>query len=750
MKLVCFALTIVLVLPSRGLAAALPAGFVETQVTGGLTNPTAMQFAPDGRLFICEQGGRLRVVKDGALLSTPFLTIPPTSIDSTGERGLLGIAFDPQFAANQFVYVYYTATMPTLHNRVSRFTASGDMAMAGSEMAILDLDNLSATNHNGGAINFGPDGKLYIAVGENAVPSNAQWGGNLLGKMLRINKDGTIPTDNPYYAGNVGRNRAIWALGLRNPFTFAFDPAGGQMFINDVGQGTWEEVNDGRIAANYGWPDTEGPTTDVRFTSPRYAYMHSEGCAITGGTFYSPLAPQFPAEYSRDYFFAEFCGGWIRRLDVASNTVTMFASGISLPVDLKVSDDGALYYLARGAGAVYRVTYAAAPPVITTQPVSRTVQPGAPATFSVRASGTPPLQYQWRRNGLDINGATAPDYTVAAAAATDNGARYRAVVVNRFGNALSNEAVLTVSTGGGGGGTGLAATYFDTSTLTGASISRVDPTIDFAWGTGSPAAGIAVDTFSARWTGQIMPQFSQTYTFYTVSDDGVRLWVNGQRIVNNWTNHAATENRGTIALVGGQRYAIAMEYYENAGSATARLLWSSASTPKAVVPSSRLFPGPAASPSTIRVNFQLNAAPVPAGYLKDGGHAYGDRGNGRTYGWNIDNTAQMRDRNSGLSPDQRYDTLAYMQRPANPDAVWEIAVPNGTYQVHAVAGDPSYFNITYRIAIEGVVVVNGTSNSATRWIDGTSTVTVTDGRLTLRSAAGATANKICFVEITPQ
>jgi hypothetical protein len=150
------------------------------------------------------------------------------------------------------------------------------------------------------------------------------------------------------------------------------------------------------------------------------------------------------------------------------------------------------------------------------------------------------------------------------------------------------------------------------------------------------------------------------------------------------------------------------------------------------------------------VNFQLNTAPVPAGYLKDGGHAYGARGNGRSYGWNIDNTAQMRDRNSSVSPDQRYDTLAYMQRPANPEAVWEIAVPNGTYVVHAVAGDASYFNITYRVAIEGVVVVDGTSNSATRWIEGTSTVTVSDGRLTLRSAPGATANKICFVDITPQ
>jgi hypothetical protein len=274
--------------------------------------------------------------------------------------------------------------------------------------------------------------------------------------------------------------------------------------------------------------------------------------------------------------------------------------------------------------------------------------------------------------------------------------------------------------------------------------------VDFVWGAASPAPGIGADTFSVRWTGQLEPQFTEAYTFYTVSNDGVRLWVNGQRVVNNWTNHGTIENSGTIALAGGQRYAVTMEFYEDTGNATARLLWSSASTPKAVVPSARLFPQAPATSTTMRVNFQTASAPVPAGYLKDGGLAFGDRGNGRSYGWNADNTAQMRDRNSAASPDQRYDTLAYMQRPANPDAVWEIAVPNGTYLVYAVAGDAAYFDITYRIAVEGVLTVSGTSNSASRWIEGTATVTVTDGRITIRSAAGATANKICFVEITPQ
>jgi glucose/arabinose dehydrogenase len=253
-------------------AATLPAGFTETQVATGLAAPTAMAFAPDGRLFVAEQGGRLRVIKNGALLSAPFVSL---TVDSAGERGLLGVAFDPSFASNQYVYVYYTTATSPVHNRVSRFTAVGDVAAPGSEVVVLELDNLStATNHNGGAIHFGPDGALYVAVGDNGNGSNAQTLSNRLGKMLRINRDGTIPTTNPFYSTATGANRAIWALGLRNPFTFTFQPGSSRLFINDVGEATWEEIDDGVAGANYGWPVTEGPTSDPRFRSPIYWYGH--------------------------------------------------------------------------------------------------------------------------------------------------------------------------------------------------------------------------------------------------------------------------------------------------------------------------------------------------------------------------------------------------------------------------------------------------------------------------------------------
>jgi glucose/arabinose dehydrogenase len=341
---------------ARG-AATLPPNFARSQVVGGLASPTAMEFAPDGRLFVAEQRGTLRVVKSGANLAT-FLDISGR-VDSAGERGLLGLAFDPAFSNNHYVYLYYTqratGTTPA-HNRVIRVTARGDRAVAGSKKLILRLDNLSsATNHNGGAIHFGEDGKLYVAVGDNANGENAQSLRNLKGKILRINRDGTIPRDNPFYKRATGRNRAIWALGLRNPFSFAIQPHKGKVFINDVGEQTWEEINQGAAGANYGWPRYEGPESNPSYRGPVFAYRqgstNTTGCAITGGAFYNPTTRQFPRGYLGDYFFADFCSGWIRRLDAATGDVTGFATGLSSTVDLKVSKGGSLYYLSRGDGA---------------------------------------------------------------------------------------------------------------------------------------------------------------------------------------------------------------------------------------------------------------------------------------------------------------------------------------------------------------------------------------------------------------
>jgi glucose/arabinose dehydrogenase len=187
-------------------ATNLPPGFQDVPVVSGLSSATAMQFAPDGRLFVAEQAGQLRVIKNGALLPTPFVNL---TVNSSGERGLLGVAFDPNFATNQFVYVFYTATSPSIHNRISRFTANGDVAAPNSELVLLDFDNLSgATNHNGGAMHFGPDGKLYAAHGENANGNNAQTLTNLLGKPSRDpNKVRELREDRPHEQRRLDSNR---------------------------------------------------------------------------------------------------------------------------------------------------------------------------------------------------------------------------------------------------------------------------------------------------------------------------------------------------------------------------------------------------------------------------------------------------------------------------------------------------------------------------------------------------------------
>jgi glucose/arabinose dehydrogenase len=431
--------------PATG--ATLPAGFTESLVSSGLSSPTAMDFAPDGRLFVCLQGGQLRVIKNGALLPTPFVTL---MVDASGERGLLGVTFDPNFASNNFVYVYYTVPGSPAHNRLSRFTANGDVATANSELVLLELNNLSsATNHNGGAIHFGPDGKLYIAVGENANGANSQTLNNLLGKVLRINSDGTIPNDNPFFNTATGNNRAIWTLGLRNPFTFAFQPGTGRLFINDVGQNTWEEINDGIAGSNYGWPGTEGATSNPNFRSPLFSYGHgisgTTGCAIVGGGFYNPATIQFPSSYIGKYFFADLCSGWVRVFDPATSTAADFATGISQPVDLKVASDGSLYYASIGAASVFRIRFTGTAPSVTTHPSNQTVLQGQPATFSVVAAGSAPLSYQWQRNQVNISGANASSYTLTAPALADNGAKFRCVITNTFGSATSNEATLTVN-----------------------------------------------------------------------------------------------------------------------------------------------------------------------------------------------------------------------------------------------------------------------------------------------------------------
>jgi putative heme-binding domain-containing protein len=340
--------------PGAGIRGAiqLPAGFEIKTIATGLTGCTALETLPDGRIFVCEQWGALRVFKDGKLLDKPFLTV---RVDSTWERGLLGVAVHPDYPRTPFVYVCYVAREPYPHHRVSRFTALGDRALPDSECILFRGDDQRTlggkvpAGHQGGAIHFGLDGKLYLAIGEQTAETPAQHLGTLQGKICRLNPDGTIPADNPFVRQTSGKYQSIWALGLRNPFTFAFHPSTGDMLINDVG-GKFEEINRGRAGANYGWPTVDhGPTADSRFVGPIHWYPES---SIVGGDF-ARESSSWPLEYRGRYFFGDFVQGWIKTLDSQKpSDVRTFATALRRPVGLRFAPNGNLYVLLRNAWVV--------------------------------------------------------------------------------------------------------------------------------------------------------------------------------------------------------------------------------------------------------------------------------------------------------------------------------------------------------------------------------------------------------------
>jgi glucose/arabinose dehydrogenase len=369
----------------------LPAGFTEALVTSGLSSPTAMEFSPIGELWALEQAGDAHLVRgDGTTHEALDL-----AVNSLGERGLLGIAFDANYDGTgpnaDFVYLYYTSPsagggdLP--NNRLSRFTVTGAGTLTptlGSEVIVRDLPPNTEdtdTNHNGGAIHFGPDGKLYVAVGDHnydTTPQSAhvsQVTNTPFGKILRLNADGTNPGDNPFDNDDPDSwEGAIWAMGLRNPYTFAFNPDSGVMFINDVGEGAWEEINLGEAGANYGWAGSTSPLWEgfendgtpppwANYRDPIMAYPHPPGIAITGGAFYPSNSP-FGSAYGGLYFFADFGAGFIRTFDpdnpgslATPDTSSGFATSASSPVDLKVGPDANLYYLGRSGGVIRRITF---------------------------------------------------------------------------------------------------------------------------------------------------------------------------------------------------------------------------------------------------------------------------------------------------------------------------------------------------------------------------------------------------------
>ena len=296
-------------------------------VSAGLSSPIFLtQPLNDGRIFVVEQPGRIRVVKNGQLQATPFLDIS-SRVLSGGERGLLSVAFHPQYATNHFFYVYFT-TQTNGDIRIERFTAiTADAADPASSQLIITTTHSAQANHNGGLLSFGPDGMLYAGLGDGGGGGDPLGNGQnfnaLLGSLLRLDVDHgtpyTIPPDNPF-VGQAGKRGEIWAKGLRNPWRYAFDGATGLLYIADVGQGLHEEVDVNPASSgglNYGWNIMEGKScynaatcTQTGLTLPLLDYDHTGGaCSITGGYVYRGSA--IP-DLAGQYFFSDHCAGFLR------------------------------------------------------------------------------------------------------------------------------------------------------------------------------------------------------------------------------------------------------------------------------------------------------------------------------------------------------------------------------------------------------------------------------------------------------
>ena len=303
-------------------------GIVAQQVASGLSSPVYLTSPPgDSRLFVVEQGGRIRIIENGVLLFAPFLDIAD-KVGTGGERGLLSVAFHPSFKTNGFFYVYYTGTNGDIRvERYSVLTSTANFANANSAKLIITVPHSSASNHNGGLLMFGPDGKLYIGVGDGGGAGdpfgNSQNKGTLLASLLRIDVDGgdpySIPAGNPYI-GISGARAELWAIGLRNPWRYAFDRVTGMLYVADVGQDKFEEVNVVPATApgvNYGWNLMEGLSCYVATTCnktglqlPVIDYSHSDGsCSITGGFVYRGSAMP---EVAGQYFYSDYCLGFLK------------------------------------------------------------------------------------------------------------------------------------------------------------------------------------------------------------------------------------------------------------------------------------------------------------------------------------------------------------------------------------------------------------------------------------------------------
>lgn len=701
-----------MVIPGRG--ASLPAGFMEVEIGGTWSAPVGLAFGTnrDGtreRIYVWEQAGKVWIVENGVRLPVPMIDLSE-EVGAWRHYGLLGVALDPAFRQNGYLYLFYVVDRHHLLHfgtpsynpqansyfqpsigRITRYTARAEDDFRTVDPASRKI-LLGATkstgipvmhqSHGVGHLAFAPDGTLLASTGDGASYEGADNGGNaggswgdqavadgiippeqnvgsfrclqldsLSGKLLRIDPaTGHGVPGNPYYepARPDSVRSRVWSFGLRNPFRFCVKPGTGStdraaaqpgtILIGDVGWLTWEELNIADAPGqNFGWPLYEGMDREeyywavkpaqisaVNPVRPRCDWLHNTGYARVlaggnvaiagssaapgvepfggnsslGGTFQT--GSDFPAAW-RGYFHGDSAANWIKRFEfndrnevIAART---FATGEGFAFLASHPRTGGLYYANVFSGKVRRISHAPGgnPAPALENPGERTWFRGQPVsipviardsagdTLAFAAAGLPPSLTIHPQTGV-ISG-TPSRYDPPSGAATVT------VVDSAMQTASATFAWYVTGTENGLGG--LRAEYFPNHNLSGTPVlRRLDPGIAFEWQGASPGPGLPADDFSARWSGEILPLHSEPTTFIAAADDGLRLWIDGRLIIDQWQRGTSGTWEATVPLIANRPTPIRVEYLEGGGWASARLAWRSPSLGWQTIPAARLVPAP--------------------------------------------------------------------------------------------------------------------------------------------------------------
>ncbi|MBC8107555.1 MAG: PQQ-dependent sugar dehydrogenase, partial [Anaerolineae bacterium] len=596
---------------------------------------------------------------------------PQGPISGVGEQGLTGLAVERD-SVNPNLYNLYVAMLwdngspagaPNHYPKVERLTSAAGGLTLGSRSVLLNMQpEIQGQSHQISNVTIGSDNKLYVHMGDGFNAATALNLDLYRGKILRMNKNGTpVATGdpagaNPFYSAANGINARdyVYTYGHRNPFGGATRPSDGKHWMVENGN-SLDRMSDLVSGQSYGWAGND--STHVQFskyiwdpaTAPvnmdfvdsskfggsmfpaeaqGHAYVSLSGSTYAAG----PLANSKAIVEFSDLDTLNGSG----KLAVAPSFLVRYnGTGRATVAGLAAGPDG-LYFSdlyedtgsggATGPGStIYRVRYvgnsAGLVPTVAT-PASANQNPvivndsTSVSVLGADDGGEAALTYTWLVTGnppgtvgFSTNGTNAAKNTVATFSA--NGTYNLFVLIRDIGGQLGiSNVVVNVSSVLTPTGNGTTGQYWSNINFTGTTITRTDPAIDFTWGSGGPDPAIGSDTFSARWTGFLVPQFTQTYTFHLTTDDGSRLWVNNLTtpIIDAYFDHGSTETySGTINLTAGTVYPFKVDYYENAGGASAKLLWSSASQPMQIVPQGRLYTVAPTSPSA-PTNLQLSGA----------------------------------------------------------------------------------------------------------------------------------------------